>query len=68
MRCDGSPDPSVLQEINTFITLWRENSEAQVKPVLQQCDLALKVKPFHLTTNVANKGPVHCAELVHTYM
>ncbi|XP_062374486.1 dynein axonemal intermediate chain 7 [Sardina pilchardus] len=43
MRCDGSPDPSVLQEINTFITLWREDPESQVKPILQQCDLALRL-------------------------
>ncbi|KAL2076614.1 hypothetical protein ACEWY4_027786 [Coilia grayii] len=43
MRCDGSPDPSVLQEINTFISLWWEDAETQVTPVLQQCDLALQL-------------------------
>ncbi|XP_063073646.1 dynein axonemal intermediate chain 7 [Engraulis encrasicolus] len=43
MRCDGSPDPSVLQEINTFISLWWEDTETQVEPVLQQCDQALQL-------------------------
>lgn len=24
MQCDGSPDPTIPQEINTFITLWKD--------------------------------------------
>ncbi|CAB1345769.1 unnamed protein product [Coregonus sp. 'balchen'] len=43
MRCDGSPDPSVQQEINTFINLWREDPEVQIKPVLKECALALQL-------------------------
>ncbi|XP_019898414.2 protein CASC1 isoform X2 [Esox lucius] len=43
MRCDGSPDPSVQKEINTFITLWKENTEVQFKPVLNECALALQL-------------------------
>ncbi|KAJ8006731.1 hypothetical protein DPEC_G00110250 [Dallia pectoralis] len=43
MRCDGSPDPSVQKEINTFITLWRENTEVQFKLVLKECALALQL-------------------------
>uniref|UniRef100_A0A8C7SWP8 Dynein axonemal intermediate chain 7 n=1 Tax=Oncorhynchus mykiss TaxID=8022 RepID=A0A8C7SWP8_ONCMY len=43
MRCDGSPDPSVQQEINTFINLWCEDPEVQIKPILKECALALRL-------------------------
>lgn len=45
MRCDGSPDPSVQTEINSFITLWREDSETQIQRDLEKCTLALQVRP-----------------------
>ncbi|XP_016304386.1 protein CASC1-like [Sinocyclocheilus anshuiensis] len=43
MRCDGSPDPSVQPEINSFISLWREDSETQIQQVLENCALALQL-------------------------
>ncbi|KAL0962643.1 hypothetical protein UPYG_G00343190 [Umbra pygmaea] len=43
MRCDGRPDPSVQKEINTFITLWKEDPEVQFKLVLKDCALALQL-------------------------
>ncbi|KAG1953377.1 dynein intermediate chain CFAP94, axonemal isoform X1 [Pimephales promelas] len=43
MRCDGSPDPAVQPEINTFISLWREDSETQISKVLENCALALQL-------------------------
>uniref|UniRef100_A0A8C8HG56 Dynein axonemal intermediate chain 7 n=1 Tax=Oncorhynchus tshawytscha TaxID=74940 RepID=A0A8C8HG56_ONCTS len=43
MRCDGSPDPSVQQEINTFINLWCEDPEVEIKPILKECALALRL-------------------------
>uniref|UniRef100_UPI003AAC0044 dynein axonemal intermediate chain 7 n=1 Tax=Centroberyx gerrardi TaxID=166262 RepID=UPI003AAC0044 len=43
MRCDGSPDPSVQQDINTYISLWRDDPEANITPVLKQCDLTLQL-------------------------
>lgn len=45
MRCDGSPDPAVQPEINSFISLWREDSETQIEKVLENCALALQVRP-----------------------
>lgn len=44
MRCDGSPDPSVLPEINSFISLWREDSENQIQRVLENCAMSLQVR------------------------
>ncbi|XP_046878778.1 dynein axonemal intermediate chain 7 [Hypomesus transpacificus] len=43
MLCDGSPDPAVQQEINTFINLWIEDQEIQIEKVLKCCDLALRL-------------------------
>ncbi|XP_078584066.1 dynein axonemal intermediate chain 7 homolog isoform X2 [Branchiostoma floridae x Branchiostoma japonicum] len=35
MKCDGSPDPTVTQDINTYMSLWREDKESSdIKMVL----------------------------------
>ncbi|KAM9328379.1 dynein axonemal intermediate chain 7 [Pholidichthys leucotaenia] len=43
MCCDGAPDPAVQQEINSYISIWRDDPEVNVTAVLQQCNLALQV-------------------------
>uniref|UniRef100_A0A3P8STM4 Dynein axonemal intermediate chain 7 n=1 Tax=Amphiprion percula TaxID=161767 RepID=A0A3P8STM4_AMPPE len=43
MRCDGAPDPTVQQDINTYISLWRDDPEVNITAVLKQCNLALQV-------------------------
>ncbi|KAI4873702.1 hypothetical protein NFI96_023391 [Prochilodus magdalenae] len=43
MLCDGSPNPAVQPEINAFISLWKENPEVQIRPLLQQCAVALRL-------------------------
>ncbi|XP_058272929.1 dynein axonemal intermediate chain 7 [Hemibagrus wyckioides] len=43
MICDGSPNPAVQPEINTFITLWREDPDVDIHTILQQCALALQL-------------------------
>ncbi|XP_068611584.1 dynein axonemal intermediate chain 7 [Brachionichthys hirsutus] len=43
MRCDGSPDPAVQRDINTFITLWRDDPEVDHTLVLKQCNIALQL-------------------------
>ncbi|NWI17722.1 CASC1 protein, partial [Crypturellus soui] len=34
--CDGSPDPTVLQEINTFMSLWREDPNEDIWFVMEK--------------------------------
>lgn len=44
MRCDGSPDPSNLGEINMYLTLWKEdvrNIDFQI--ILKEAGLVLQV-------------------------
>ena len=44
MKCDGSPDPTIPGEINTYISLWRENEDrVQVEDVLKDATLCLSV-------------------------
>ena len=44
MLCDGSPDPKVAKEINTYINLWREDTDGKpVHKTIQECHDALKV-------------------------
>ncbi|XP_067438565.1 dynein axonemal intermediate chain 7 isoform X3 [Thunnus thynnus] len=42
MRCDGTPDPAVQQDINTYTSLWRDDPEVNIAIVLKQCNLALQ--------------------------
>ena len=44
MRCDGSPDPTIAGEINTYMNLWREDTKrVDIETVLSDSDLALAV-------------------------
>ncbi|XP_036976768.1 dynein intermediate chain CFAP94, axonemal isoform X2 [Acanthopagrus latus] len=43
MRCDGTPDPAVQQDINTYMSLWRDDPEVDITIVLKQCNLALQL-------------------------
>ena len=44
MLCDGSPDPTIPGEINTYMNLWRENTENNsIQDVLKDSELTLKV-------------------------
>ncbi|KAM3858989.1 dynein axonemal intermediate chain 7-like [Diretmus argenteus] len=43
MRCDGSPDPAVQRQINTYISRWRDDPEVNITLVLKECNLALQL-------------------------
>jgi len=50
MKCDGSPDPTILPEINMYMSLWREDTEnVSFDSVLKSSDLVLKVVGFLLS-------------------
>nr|XP_031526466.1 protein CASC1 isoform X4 [Vicugna pacos] len=41
IQCDGSPDPSISQEINTFISLWKEETNETFEAVIAKSKLVL---------------------------
>ncbi|XP_008581865.1 PREDICTED: protein CASC1 isoform X3 [Galeopterus variegatus] len=43
IQCDGSPDPSISQEINTFISLWREETNETFEEVIAKSKLVLNL-------------------------
>ena len=44
MICDGTPNPKIAKEINTYINLWKEDVTSKpVHKIIQECHDALKV-------------------------
>ncbi|XP_021247601.1 protein CASC1 [Numida meleagris] len=43
IACDGSPDPTVLQEINTFMNLWREDQNEDIQFVVEKGEQVLNL-------------------------
>ncbi|NXG48255.1 CASC1 protein, partial [Psilopogon haemacephalus] len=43
LSCDGSPDPTVLQEINTFISLWSEDQNKDIHLVMEKGEQVLNL-------------------------
>ncbi|KAM8910295.1 dynein axonemal intermediate chain 7 isoform 2-T2 [Spinachia spinachia] len=43
MTCGAIPDPEVQQDVNRYISLWRDDPEVNITLVLKQCNLALQL-------------------------
>ncbi|XP_039077654.1 dynein intermediate chain CFAP94, axonemal isoform X3 [Hyaena hyaena] len=43
IQCDGSPDPSISPEINTFISLWKEETNETLEEVITKSKLVLNL-------------------------
>ncbi|KAE8613045.1 hypothetical protein XENTR_v10007543 [Xenopus tropicalis] len=43
MLCDGSPDPTVPQEINTFMSLWEDERDEDFQSILKKSRLVLSL-------------------------
>ncbi|XP_077941172.1 dynein axonemal intermediate chain 7 isoform X4 [Gasterosteus aculeatus] len=43
MNCGALPDPTVLQDVNRYISSWRDDPEVDITLVLKQCNLALQL-------------------------
>ncbi|CAF5151784.1 unnamed protein product, partial [Rotaria magnacalcarata] len=64
MQCDGTPDPTILPEINTFISLWRdEKQRIDVEYTMKQTNLVLAL--IRELNYVINSIPNGSPELEH---
>ncbi|XP_072183313.1 dynein axonemal intermediate chain 7 [Excalfactoria chinensis] len=43
IACDENPDPTVLQEINTFMSLWREDQTEDIQFVMEKGEQVLNL-------------------------
>ncbi|NWR48262.1 CASC1 protein, partial [Regulus satrapa] len=43
LSCDGTPDPTVPQEINTFMSLWCENQDEDIQLVMEKEEVVLNL-------------------------
>ncbi|NXE21401.1 CASC1 protein, partial [Ardeotis kori] len=43
LSCDGNPDPTVLREINTFMSLWREDQNKDIQLVMEKGEQVLNL-------------------------
>uniref|UniRef100_A0A8C3NTK7 Dynein axonemal intermediate chain 7 n=1 Tax=Cyanoderma ruficeps TaxID=181631 RepID=A0A8C3NTK7_9PASS len=43
LSCDGTPDPTVPQEINTFMSLWRDEHDEDVQLVMEKGEVVLNL-------------------------
>ncbi|XP_077196356.1 dynein axonemal intermediate chain 7 isoform X2 [Paroedura picta] len=43
LACDGSPDPTVPREINTFMSLWQEDKNNDIQIVLEKGNRVLEL-------------------------
>uniref|UniRef100_A0A3Q2XD27 Dynein axonemal intermediate chain 7 n=1 Tax=Hippocampus comes TaxID=109280 RepID=A0A3Q2XD27_HIPCM len=42
MQCSDIPDPAVQQDINTFISLWRDDPECSIKTLIEELEMLLR--------------------------
>ncbi|KAM7056669.1 dynein axonemal intermediate chain 7-like isoform 2-T2 [Acridotheres tristis] len=49
LSCDGTPDPTVPQEINTFMSLWHDNQDEDVQLVMEKEEVVLNTSPDEIT-------------------
>ncbi|KAM9845823.1 dynein axonemal intermediate chain 7 [Aulostomus maculatus] len=43
LRCDGKPDLTDQRNVNTYITLWRDDPAVDITAVLEKCGAALEL-------------------------
>ncbi|XP_064276856.1 dynein axonemal intermediate chain 7-like isoform X3 [Passer domesticus] len=43
LSCDGTPDPTVPQEINTFMSLWRDDQDEDIQLVMKKEEVVLNL-------------------------
>uniref|UniRef100_A0A3B3ZKS7 Dynein axonemal intermediate chain 7 n=1 Tax=Periophthalmus magnuspinnatus TaxID=409849 RepID=A0A3B3ZKS7_9GOBI len=66
MCCDGTPDPSVQQEINTYMSLWKEDPEVNVtKQLIEKLEDLLKETSNLLDIQKYQEAIANLQELIH---
>ena len=54
MKCDGLPDPVCVRELNTYLSLWKEDTKEEIDAVLER---TLEVLPIMSTLETLIENP-----------
>ena len=54
MKCDGLPDPVCVRELNTYLSLWKEDTREEIDAVLER---TLEVLPIMSTLENLIENP-----------
>ena len=54
MKCDGLPDPFCVRELNTYLSLWKEDTREEIDAVLER---TLEVLPIMSTLENLIENP-----------
>ena len=65
MKCDGLPDPACVRQLNTYLTLWREDGKEDISSVLQT---TLDVLPIMASLESIIENPGTHFSLVPLYV
>ncbi|XP_063164863.1 dynein axonemal intermediate chain 7 [Candoia aspera] len=68
--CDGSPDPTIPQEINTYMSLWLEDTNNDITTVIEKgsqvLELIAKLETNILETSFGELSSFHVAQYQET--
>ncbi|XP_041325539.1 dynein intermediate chain CFAP94, axonemal isoform X2 [Pyrgilauda ruficollis] len=58
LSCDGTPDPTVPQEINTFMSLWRDDQDEDIQLVMTKEEVVLNIASMYEDSETGNMHTV----------
>ncbi|XP_031794330.1 protein CASC1 isoform X4 [Sarcophilus harrisii] len=68
IECDGTPDPCITQEINTYISLWKEKTNEDIDTVMKESKLVLSEASSLVDTDSGNMEKIIKDENITLYV
>uniref|UniRef100_A0A3B4XIL8 Dynein axonemal intermediate chain 7 n=1 Tax=Seriola lalandi dorsalis TaxID=1841481 RepID=A0A3B4XIL8_SERLL len=66
MHCDGTPDPAVQRDINTYISLWRDDPEVNITSLVEELEGLLRDVTDPQQGQKYQEALINLQELIHS--